>query len=506
MAGVTKVPVYQPRLAVTLYRTIARTKVDDKIPVSSRFAGTPPSLDLTPWLSDYGSIRISKGVNEAAGGFTIVFADKAYKDTGKPDPAFDTLYGLIEPMSVVVIRAGHDTPAGALDLLPILMRGFITSVRRPEGIDPSGQPRRQVIVSGQDYGKIWQQLLIYYLPGYLLGENIITGFQLFERFGIGVGDAVTGASLVQQVAEKVLNPYLKGILEPNTPLPTTFNLDIKVKHGTTSVFGPQNEEGTIYSLLRKYLDVGPWNELFIEDRDEGVFVVFRPNPYVTVDGKTLIQMFPDAPDAVMPTIVDLPDTEISSIDLGRSDSNLANYYWVRAPAFDLVDDLTRQLFAVQSAERDTVLLDKYGNTAVALYGMRLMQVDTQMGGDEVTTFNSGQSADVQEKRGASMADWVKRRRVALVAMNKDNVVLEDGTITCRGRHVLKAGTYVRGRRGTTAFLAYVRSVDHTIIPFQHWTTTLQIDRALSFVERIQRGGGPQSPYLAEMNPTPPKAP
>lgn len=508
MAGdATRVRVYQPRLQVLLYKQIERTTLDGKTPVSKRFTGTKRVIDLTPLLGEGSTISTTKSLSDPAGGFTLRFVDKAVKSTGASSSiqAMESLYGLVEPMDVITIRARHDVPApgtSAGTKPPLIMRGFVSNVGRSETMGPDGTPQRAVVVSGQDFGKLWQQLVIMYLPGYLLGEDIITDFQLFTRFGVGFGNTTTGGDFVTQVTDKILTPYLRDLSPANSPIPTTFSLDIKVKHGTTSVFGPQNEEGAVYNLMAKYLDVGPWNELFIEDREEGVYVVYRPNPYLDIDGKTLIQMDPSAPDAVMPEIVDVPDQEIMAIELNRGDGNLANYYWVNAPRFDLVDDMTQRLFAISGATRDTVLLDTYQNTALKLYGQRPMFSATQMGGDDVATFASGQDAPGQAKRQTDMANWITARRRVLVLMNRDNVLLESGVIRARGRPEYKAGRYARVRRGSMRALHYIRAVDHQITAFGNWVTTLQLSRGMGFVERVKREGGRASPYLAELTRTP----
>ena len=36
--------------------------------------------------------------------------------------------------------------------------------------------------------------------------------------------------------------------------------------GTISAFGAQSAQGTLWDVMRGFLDVGPWTELFIEDR------------------------------------------------------------------------------------------------------------------------------------------------------------------------------------------------------------------------------------------------
>lgn len=492
------VKVYEPDIRVTLYKTIKRTTLDEDTPVSARFSGIDQKIDLTPFLSETSGLRTSKSVRDPAGGFSLTVADKPYKTLD----AFETLYGVIEPMDFIEIRMRHAPPdlignviAGAASdptRPPIVMRGFVSEVIRNETMGAEGRPQRSVVINGQDYGKLWQMLQILYLPGYVIGQDILSNFKLFERFGVGFQTTMKAGEFVSQMVEKVINPYLKKLMPQHSPNPTAIQTDISVKHGTTSITGPQNQEGTIYDLMRTYTDVGIWNELYLEDREDGVYCVYRPNPAQTIDGK------PIQDDAPKPTIVDLSDVDVLSMSVSRSDANVANFYWVRAPRFEMVGDITMRLFAVQGADRKTVLLEDYPNSKTDLYGTRVMYGQTEMGGDEVTTFNSGQKAADSQKRDSGMANWVAERRRIMVEQNKDNVVLERGTMRVRGNEAIKPGYYVRLNRGAFSALYYVVQVDHDYIPFNGFFSTLAVERGMGFVERAKRGSGSDSPYLAEL--------
>lgn len=441
-------------------------------------------------------MRTSKSVRDAAGGFGLTIADKPFKGNYAGSMTFETLYGLIEPMDFIEIRMRHAPPTTGGSKPPVVMRGFVSSVSRSETMGADGRPQRAVSISGQDYGKLWQMLQILYLPGYVIGEDILSSFKLFERFGVGLENGMTAGDFVTQVVQKILNPYLANLMPTNSPNPTAVQLDVSVSHGTTSVTGPQNQEGAIYDLLRSYSDVGVWNELYLEDREDGVYCVYRPVPALDINGN-LIQS-----DAPKPVYVDLPDTDVIAVNVSRSDANIANYYWVRAPRFELASDIYRQQFAIQSADKATVLLDAYANSSSQLYGNRVMYADTQQGGDEVTSFSSGLPAAEQSKRDTSMAGWITDRRTIMVEQNKDNVLLESGMIRVRGNEAIKAGMYVRLRRGKFQASYYVVQVDHDYIPFQGFFSTLTVERGTGFVERVKRGGGADSPYLAELMDTP----
>lgn len=480
-----KARIYHPDIRVTLFKTIKREKIADGAPVSARFRGTEQTIDLTPYLSESSGMRTTKTVQEPAGGFSLVLGDMAYKGL----LGFESMYALVEPMDLIEIRMRHGVGVGQP---PVVMRGFVSRVGRSESVGPDGKPQRSVNISGQDYGKLWQMLQILFLPGYIVGEDTLSSFRLYERFGAGFETSQAGADFLKQVINLILNPYIKKLMPENTPNPKAFKLDrVSVSHGRTSLSGSQNQEGTIYNLLRTYLDVGVWNELFIEDEDDGVYVVYRPNPYKTVAGKKIQD---DAPDQES---LYLSGDDILSMNVERTDADVANYYWVRAPRFDLNTEVFRKQATVTGADKDTVLLEKYQNSASNLYGIRVMFVDTMMGGDDVKEFTSAQPESAQKKRDTGVANWANDRRKILVEQNKDNVVLEQGTLRIRGNETMRAGRFVIVQRGDFVAEYYIAGVSHDYVPFQGFFTTLQVERGMGFVERSKREGGSSSPYLSE---------
>lgn len=499
------VKVYQPGIRVTLYKTVRRSTLDGTNPVSQRFAGQDEVIDLTPFLGEGSGVRTSKSVREPAGGFSITFADKPVKGGS----SYESLFGLIEPMDMIEIRMRHDPPdlignliaPGGLDQDPtrpvIVMRGFVSEVVRDEVMSADGKPSRAIVVNGQDYGKLWQQLQIRLMPGYVIGEDLLSGFRLFERFGVGFKTVLRAGEFIAETLDKIINPYLAGFIPEDALLPRQMALDSHVTHGVTSIGGIQSQQGTVYELMRMFTDVGVWNELFIEDREDGVHCVFRPNPAKDLDGELIYNKIHDEQWEIPEPII-LPAKDIVQCRLSRSDANVANYYWVRAPRFEMVSDIDARLFAIQGNDRNSVLLDTYPNSATNLYGLRIMDTQTEMGGDAVTTFTSGQDKAVQQTRNNDMADWIGLRRRTLVEQNKDNVLLEQGIMRVRGNENIRAGSYIMTDRGGMMAEYYVVQVDHEYIPFQGFFSTLTVDRGMGFVERVRRDGGASSPYLAEL--------
>ncbi len=493
------VQVLGPQFDVTLFKTVKRDMIDDAEKVSVRFGATSPTIDLTPFLTDFSTITTSKSIREPAGGWAITVSDQPYSiDTGA-----DSLYGVVEPMDMVEIRFRHI--GNGLPEIPVVMRGFVSVVRRSESIGADGTPQRGVTITGQDYGKIWQMLQIFYGPGYVIGQDIISAFSMYERFGAGFKIGQTGAEFLKESFDKILNPYLTNIVKGNSPMPATMELVAQQKHGTTSLSGTQNQEGSLYGLFTQFLDVGPWNELFITEDDEKVYCVYRPNPSLDLKGKPIDQ------DSAAPVAFDInnidvtklvyhtvPAVDIVSLDVSRTDANVSNYYWVRSPRYELASDIYLRQASISSGDKKTVDLTGYVNSKGALYGIRKLEVGTEMGADDVSNTSTGLPASAQTQRDTSTMNWISKRRESLVKQNRDNVILESGSIAIKGNENIRAGSFVVIKRGTFSAIYYVVQVDHQFSPFNRFVTVLSVDRGMGFVERMRKNGGPESPYYAEM--------
>jgi hypothetical protein len=491
------VKIYDPNLKVMLYKTISRVTLNGSNPTSQRFQGTQRTIDLTPFFGEGGSVRTSKSVRDPAGGFALTFGDQPFIGEYAGKQTFESFYGLIEPMDYIEIRFRHNPATSAGAQPPIIMRGFVSAVNRVETMGSDGKPQRSVTVTGQDYGKIWQMMQILYLPGFVIGEDILSSFKLFERFG-GVVDVLPASRFVAQIFQQVINPFLAALAPQNSIVPRAIEASqyLTVAHGVCSFQGAQNQEGSIYSILKTFADVGAWNELYLQDEEDGVHCVYRPIPTMDLNGD-LIQ-----PDAPSPQYVDISDVDVVNLSVSRSDAGIANYYWVRAPRFDMVSSLYQQQFALQGADPESVLQTTYPNTLVSLYGLRPMLADSQMGGDDVQSMSSSLLAPQQGARDSQMCNWINNRRQIMAAQNQDNILYESGSMRVRGNETIRAGMYVRLHRGTFVATYYVVSVAHDYMPFQGVFSTLTVERGTGFIERVKRGGGADSPYLAEMLPTP----
>lgn len=502
-----------PEFRVMLYKTMARRMVtgSDKreVPASERFSGGNRVIDITPFFGDGSSLETSKSVRQPAGQWAMVVVDQM--EASK----LDSLYGLVEPMDVVEIRMRHRPDPAATGMAPpVVMRGFVSSVRRSMSMGADGRPARAVTISGADYGKVLEMIQVRYLPNYVIGQNLLTVLNLFVNYGVDAKPNQLGNDFVKQIVDKVINPFLYDMagfgVSPDT-CKLSYLLQIEYEAtataGTISAFGAQSAQGTLWDIFRNFLDVGPWTELFIEDRQDtmddpnrpgGVVLVYRNNPCKDLDSEKGYIM----PQTFKPDTLEVGDDAVIGIEIGRSDANVANYFQVNMPRMNLIDAATMNL-AGQSAKPEDFYLSGYPNSDPKLYGLRFMEADTQMGGADGLGRADGQSAEVVRREQGVSKLWIDDRRAQLMSMNKDNVVFEDGTITLMGQCALRPGMHLRVRhgRGGQPFTweCYVVAVQHRMVPYQGFVTVATFERGTMFAERIRRGGGAESPYLAEWN-------
>lgn len=494
-----RMKVYSPRFQVRLIKTVNRKTVDGTTPTSLRFQGANGIIDLARWLGDGSAINTSKGVRDKAGGFSITIPDMPIDSDG-----LDTLYGVVEPMDLIEIRMQRSADPFTGNQLPIVMRGFVSRVSRSESL-AGGRPSRTVTIQGQDYGKIWQMIQLFYGPNYITGQDVLSSFKLMDKFGAGFKNALTNKTFLETAINDLVNPFLEKLLPEGSGFPQITVKADQVVEASVGITGIQSAEGAVSQLLHNYLDVGIFNELFITEDDAGVYCTYRQNPALGLDGLPLDPNVTPAPqistgvtDATKLNIFEVFAEDVESINVSRSDEGVGNFYWVSAPSFNLNSDALMRQMGASSEQRSTVDFSTYPNCASALYGLRLVWQSTMLGGPNITNNKSGLRETEQDIRDGNIFDWVTNRRAFLVAQNKDNSLLESGTMRIKGNEKIKEGNFILLRRGTTSALFYVSQVSHQMLPYRGFYTNLVLERGLSFVNRIKMAGGVDSPYLAEI--------
>lgn len=514
------IDVRKPSIKVLLKKNVGRTTVAGSTPLSKRYAGASTVLDLTPYIGETGSVRLTKSVRAPCGSFSIVLADKVDLEVQ------DSLYTVIEPMDSIEIYISGASALGPSGP-PIMMRGFVSKVQRAEGMGAEGKPTRSVVVSGHDYGKILQILQVFFLPNAPADVGaMITNFPFFAKFGpaFNIQDS---AQFVQTVFDQVVNPYIANLRKTtggqSAPAGTLSQLaaiktDIQVQGSKVSPYGVGSwRDGTIYGLLMEHCDVGAWNEFFIEDREDGPYAVYRPNPFLDAGYDGLLT--PGAtqptdsqsigadvglimPGAVVPAVTDISRASVVSITSARSDANVANYFWVDSARFVLGYTETARAIAFQSAQdvqADPTYVTDYGNVDPTLYGTRKMWEQSQQAGSgEMNNGNGTPKGSARDASGASAIAWINQRRRQLYDQNKDNVVFETGSMRVKGNEAIRAGTYVRLSGGGMQSLYYAVSVTHDFTAFGNYFTSVEFERGTGFIDRAVRSAQKSSPYWGEM--------
>lgn len=486
---------YKPRASILLKKNIGRQTIGDNIAASERFRGGEREVELMPYLGQSGSITVAKNVREPAGMWSVTLVDRMVEEFE------DSLYGLIEPMDLVEIRFARDVSlyAGTTPKsMPLKMRGLVTSVRRDTIMTDQGA-RRAIILSGHDYGKILQMMQVQYLPGFVNGQDLLTAFRFVMNYGPGAQAYDSAAAFIASIVDEVVNKFIDGMREqavaeggagasPIMPL----GVDATDFGGGVSPFGVnQWPGGAIYDLMRYFGDVGPWAELFIQDREEGPFLVYRPTPFKALNG-SLIQPGPE------PKVVEVSDDALIQLSAERSDSGVANYYWVDAPRYALVSGALLQAAAQQEGATGPTAPQQgeYPNSAAKLYGLRIMKAESQQG----QRVDGQPEAEYEDGRDKGVA-MVEEKRAVLIANNKDNIVFEQGAMALRGDERIEAGCYIRlTRTGADDLISehYAYQVVHEF-SMSGFTTSVNYDRGTGFIERMKRDRGVNSPYLAELN-------
>lgn len=510
---------FTPRCSVKLFKSISRRPDGEGLPASLRYSNKDDGIDLTPFMGDGSSIVTEKSIDSPTGTFTLTFLDKPQNvgevvGPGTLSPGLESVYGLVESMDAVEIRMWSGKGRQP-DPLPIKMRGIVTRVRRERSMSPDGKPRRVVIITGHDYGKFLQMYQLLYLSGYDGAKPLLTAHNFFEQFGMDVTNTMTCGDFVKTLLKQAINPLIEELFPNYNSMPHNIVADLQ-SHGMMSN-SFQNERGSVYDLAKTFMDVDHWNEFFIQDRESGVYLVWRPKPYFDLMTGDNIQDMP-----VPPAICTISNDMIMSISQQRDDEDVYNYFYTSSERWQMLDDRFQQMMDVQNNYHQTMM--EYANTAVKYYGLRAFYSDVVAGPelDDFTNMGSGQDQATQDKRMQQMSDWLLQRREICVQNNKDNVVYESGEINMKGgalvwdpvpasstfsgtcplfKRPAGAGDYFEILDGKISWTCYATAITDTFQPYRSYTSTIQFIRGTGFAERVSKNGG-KSPWTTDQGNTP----
>ncbi len=458
------VKAYQPKVEVTLIKVVQRDKNRTKNATGQRAV-----IDLTPYLSEGNTVQFSRGINQPAGVFSVNFPDVATPHAG------DSIYSLVELMDVIEIRMARE-PHEYADSLPVVFRGFVSSIKRDEKMGNDGKPHRQVIISGRDWGGMLQAIQIFYAKNYAVGDIMLSSFPMFYAYGVKF-ENLKPSSFVYEIVDKIVNQWIDEFwLGSDLEQGLRLNVKATVTQGRVSPYGFGSFEGNIWNLLTQWTDLA-WNELIFDDTDSGSHLIYRAKPYRGIKEMPLIME-----DAVEPDTVELGIDAVVSLNAERNIESVFNFFHVSTPQANLNKP---DLINVQSMQKGLVYVTDEENIDPAIYGLRKLTESSSMTHEDNPTGVDGLQTPDQKKFAERHNLWLETRRDELVEMRKDASLFESGSMTLRGNERIKPGVYLNLNRGDLQAEYYINNVSHVFEVLGAYTTEVQFIRGTGFAERLE---------------------
>ena len=497
------IQTYRPGFSILVFKAI--TRADGGQPSRLQGDENAEPWDITPHLGDGSEINVSKSVSSPMGSFVITVPDQPYK---VQSGVGDTLYGLLEPMDEIEIRLARsreDYPDGKL---PLLMRGFIRTIRRSEAMSSDGKPQRTTIIQGNDYGFLFEITQLPPLPFLNYGLNL-TMFTAWESFML-IGDQQKPrpvGEFFQMILEHMVNKQAEAMKARFTiELDEAAYRDEKKETVVGQVSIPTQDQltGPIWNTLISYADT-PWNELFLDDPettgDDPPRLRFRPAPYRTwIKGDKILEQgetIPQMDQVAEYETVEITVAEVVRLDASRSEQDVNNIYWVPSNAHKVFQANKEMQDAASGSLPGFLMLDgdDYPNSDPDLYCYRLMERESKLLNMELKIGPNGMpKEDYKDQFFDKLPNWTLGRRKGLVECNCDNVLLEEGSMIVKGNERIRAGKYISLLRGNFGAEYYAQTVTHRFAPYRQYTTTVQFIRGTGFIERVRLD---TSPWLQE---------
>lgn len=514
---------YNPEIQVRLLKNTIRTYIADGKKINTSRYKDVKELDLRPFLGEHSVVETCKSVRQAAGTFSMRFPDQPYNG--------DSLYAFIEPMDLVEIRMSHDGTQDGNGHYPLIMRGFVSDVSRSEAVN-DGKPQRWLTVTGHDFGKILQILPLLQVPDNVSGAKLPwDGVLMYSMYYLQASaKAMAADTFVEAIINNMVNPYIAGMFGAVKPkptptpkaaigmvtvstasatasssatakkppvFPTAFTTDIvPLALVDVSVYAPMAvADVSLYQMLRTVLDVPMFNEMYCQDSEEAITLVVRPIPFKDLATGSPIQSVTIA----APTVID--DVDIGQLSVTRTDSGVANYFWVTTPFYlpELGQTLDTSALNYDAGKFD---LTAYLNCNKTNVGVRKLQCASNLLPLDYRQEDAPKTATITDNTN-TLNEWLETRREMLAKMNRDNAILEHGSLQLRGNEAIQPGTYLKLRRGVDPNAdqtpsppaqpaksdsigeVYAHTVSHKFTVYQGYTTTVTFDRGTMFYERVQ---------------------
>lgn len=402
------------------------------------------------------------------------------------------MYGIVEPMDVIEIRMARQPheyantsahPELKSVKLPLIFRGIVSETRHDELMGQDGKPRRTVSIMGHDWGKFLQIIQIKFVKGNPISLDYLSGmFQ--QHFGIQYA-ILPAPDIISQLTLGFVNSFLKKYDCPNIIVP--FDVDVSGADRTDMVM-PQGPgafpTGTLWEYYHTFGDLGPFYEMFVDDGEDKPTLVYRKPQFLTASGETVY--------TTKPEIIKIDPVTVQRINASRTDSNVANWFWVDLYRNSLITGPTA-MWNQLSDNAYSAIIDT-PNTSPTLYGIKTMEVRSNHG-----ALYQGSKKEQGSQDEMAFRAYAARKIEQLRNANKDNVLFESGSIVMAGNEKVKVGRQLEIKRGRNVNQYYVQSVIHSFQPFRAFTTSVQFIRGTGFINRSTNDAqGIKNPYLEDV--------
>lgn len=406
--------------------------------------------DLTPYLLQ---VKTSTSLSSPSGKFTLLLSFQKRWDK------------LIFAMDYVEISFSR-----YLDDPPIIMRAFVSNVRRTRMTDSTGKVHRAITVNGENFGKIWSNYYIEYLVQEigqsLVGSDIALGlanplfmaYMLSENYGIAKAipnaGSIPNKDLIQGLIDNMLNPYIEVLQQVSSQIPKLKSW-INVLDDFQIVNGPLIQsvhDQSVYDVMNQFGN-RPWCEYFIDDFADGPVLIYRNAPFKSYDGDVIWKE--SDPTSKYYAHLRIDDTMIIEEDVGTSDSEVYSYFFTYpAIAMYAQTDPRAMILGTQAitAEQESDITNIY-NPHVDLPNLYRFGFKGLMIASNSIPLESAEMSQTQIQLAQKMNTW-------LVNAFRWTHKMKNGTIRMKGNEHMKIGRYVT--QSSTKEQYYVESVDHEI--------------------------------------------
>lgn len=409
--------------------------------------------------------------------FSLSVAPRRYRidDTGEAM----TWAEILRPMDYVEItlatsrrylRAGdirERVVAGDRAYPHVVLRGFISECRYVDAADArGGAPQRRVLISGQNFHKLWINYKIFYLP-----ERTLVQAQGLKRIAqiFGSRSLVTPNELFDAIYRNAFLPQLATLAD---------TLPVVKKHG---IWGDMPDQFAVYlqnaalsafqgsldQMIRTFAKT-PYTEFFTYDEPwpgGSPRTQWRWAPLTDAGNRLPIPSFLRGDDRKLRARV-LHADEISSHSVAAGDTDLYTYFWA-TPDQSMGAGIGSQISKVRSPG--------YLSRKYPIHGFRPLEPSFGMYRlKEASPAPVASNPDFLDVQVGQLTNW-------LAACFVDSDQHWGGDAQCHGRPDIMVGEYLDLPEWGKRF--YVEGVTHRFVFPESYSTQLRLTRGQPWGDR-----------------------